>query len=613
MSVVEDALITTLKDLVGAGADHGDSNLAFIFDKAIKSEGRDIPTEVKETTHGRGLFATDNIPTGTILDRYVGELGLASLTSDAEKYVISIPALVDGDNVVIKAAPSRTDPGFSAHMAKDVIDLNASVDASLRALDGKIKMVYKGKANCEVIHIKRQRSDNFRSLAAVKQSVVTFLVSTKMVQAGEELTLSYGSQYWKPTIEAMIQKRARSQQYVRRSITTELPHNNAAWSTAAGKSVPATDAFPPITLMASPIHGVGVVATAPIPSNVNIGTYDGTVHPANTQGLGEYVFALPNGHLLDGDPNDPHAQWPSFINASTEPNVAYLFTIDNRVIVRTHRPVAPGEELTASYGTSYFVDQGDILDATVIISENPGSIQNTFVVPKDFGLDAVAHPNVRAVVGLQMVKDNSSVIAIAIISNEGAPSYYAMHGVMTDELQVCAFERIQHALQLCASTLNWPVQINRAQLVVVNLDTVTGQKLKRRRHVPPQVNPIRRAIEYLRTVRREDKALSLDAIFNNADPDLFSVYSVRNATSPYEEKTIGLFVIYQEVLIGCFVATRDVPAGLVSSHILRVITTFKVDYETKAALTKFNKIRIDNMFIGPLKTVGLRPTSKAQI
>ena len=68
---------------------------------------------------------------------------------------------------------------------------------------------------------------------------------------------------------------------------------------------------------------------------------------------GQYVFRLSGEPAMFLDAEDPaHANWTRFINHSSEPNLAAIRgQSDVRFVVQ--RPIAPGAELTFSYGAGY--------------------------------------------------------------------------------------------------------------------------------------------------------------------------------------------------------------------------------------------------------------------
>jgi len=125
-----------------------------------------------------------------------------------------------------------------------------------------------------------------------------------------------------------------------------------------------------IKKLRSPIHGNGVIATAPIRKGEAIVEYKGrlmTHAEADEQYHGEvssghtFLFTLNDDWILDANVRGSVAKW---INTSCEPNaIAFIHSEKkknpdpkkDRVIIEALRPIRTGEEITYDYGFEFEV------------------------------------------------------------------------------------------------------------------------------------------------------------------------------------------------------------------------------------------------------------------
>lgn len=120
----------------------------------------------------------------------------------------------------------------------------------------------------------------------------------------------------------------------------------------------------------SPIHGNGVIATAPIRKGEPIVEYKGRIvshEEADRTYAGEigsghtFLFTLNEDWIVDANVRGGVARW---INTSCDPNaIAFIHSEDkedpdpkkDRVIIEALRPIKPGEEITYDYGFEFDV------------------------------------------------------------------------------------------------------------------------------------------------------------------------------------------------------------------------------------------------------------------
>ncbi|HEX7340408.1 MAG TPA: SET domain-containing protein-lysine N-methyltransferase [Rhodanobacteraceae bacterium] len=113
----------------------------------------------------------------------------------------------------------------------------------------------------------------------------------------------------------------------------------------------------------SPIHGNGVFAVAPLAAGETVIQYKGRLitHAQADREYGDgadtghtFLFTLNDKYIVDANVGGNTARW---INHSCEPNCeAYVEEAadgdprHDKVMIRTLRDIAPGEELTYNYG-----------------------------------------------------------------------------------------------------------------------------------------------------------------------------------------------------------------------------------------------------------------------
>ncbi len=106
----------------------------------------------------------------------------------------------------------------------------------------------------------------------------------------------------------------------------------------------------------SAIHGNGVFALTDIPADDDLLLYGGDVldwddaqqryEDAGTEGGHTFFFDLGDGRVIDGGSHGNSARW---INHGCDPNCEAVFLDDTRLMIRTRRPIATGEELLIDY------------------------------------------------------------------------------------------------------------------------------------------------------------------------------------------------------------------------------------------------------------------------
>lgn len=106
----------------------------------------------------------------------------------------------------------------------------------------------------------------------------------------------------------------------------------------------------------SSIHGNGVFALTDIPAGADLMLYGGDVvdwdvaqqryEDAGIEGGHTFFFDLGDGRVIDGGSHGNSARW---VNHGCDPNCEAVFLDDTRLMFRTRRAVAAGEELLIDY------------------------------------------------------------------------------------------------------------------------------------------------------------------------------------------------------------------------------------------------------------------------
>jgi hypothetical protein len=104
-----------------------------------------------------------------------------------------------------------------------------------------------------------------------------------------------------------------------------------------------------IEVKPSPIHGLGVFATAAIPANTLLEECHLLFFPSESTLLRSYQFRL----------NDAMCVLPlgcgAIYNHADQPNASYdMDAVRNVMLVKSKRPLAKGEEIFISYGETWF-------------------------------------------------------------------------------------------------------------------------------------------------------------------------------------------------------------------------------------------------------------------
>jgi SET domain-containing protein len=114
-----------------------------------------------------------------------------------------------------------------------------------------------------------------------------------------------------------------------------------------------------LSVMKSPIHGLGCFATARFPKNSAIAEYAGEriTRTEAMQRMSRFgvkrISELDADLYIDGSVEGNDSQ---YINHSCEPN-ADVFIIDSFMIVFALREIVPGEEITVDYLNSFEQDR----------------------------------------------------------------------------------------------------------------------------------------------------------------------------------------------------------------------------------------------------------------
>lgn len=120
------------------------------------------------------------------------------------------------------------------------------------------------------------------------------------------------------------------------------------------KSTPPAQIHPAVVVRQSPVHGLGLFATAPIPAGEQIGVYTGQRHESDDDAAWDsnltYLFRLSDGTLINGLVGGNATR---HLNHSCEPNCS-AFEVEDAdcqlaIVIEAKRPIAAGEELSLDY------------------------------------------------------------------------------------------------------------------------------------------------------------------------------------------------------------------------------------------------------------------------